>query len=84
MLFLTLECLFSYGGSAKSSEPGNTFVSSENHLSVFTAFSCDSVFSVQLPVLSTRGFCRFKLSSLHRSAGATSVQAGDPFESATL
>lgn len=87
---------FFYDRSAKSSEPGNTFVSSENHLSVFTMFASISVLCFQLPVLSPHGFCRFKsqlfcLSSLretvvlvhqlYRIIGATSVQAGDTFES---
>ena len=60
--FFMLGCLFFfffYHGSAKSSEPGNTSVYSENHLSVFTTFTSDSVFSVQLLVLSTLGFYLF-------------------------
>lgn len=36
-------------------KPGNTSVSSENHLSMFTTFASYSVLSVQLPV-----FCWFK------------------------
>lgn len=50
---------FFYRGSAKSSEPGNTAVYSENHLSVFTTFASNSLFSVQLLVLSTLGFYLF-------------------------
>lgn len=87
---------FVYRRGAKSSEPRNTSVSSENHLSVFTTFASNSELSLQLLVLSTRGVSADLRSpllalgdtcyvqQLYRIVRATSVQEGGTFASAKI
>ena len=89
---------FAYRSGAKSYEPRNTSVSSENHLTVFTTFTFNSELSLQLLVLSTQGFSAdsrlYRLflalgdacyvQQLYRIVRATSVQGGGTLASTKI
>lgn len=72
--------LFFYRGSEKSSERGNTSVSSENLLLVSPTFASYSAFSLQFS-LSSALLPFLASGELYRIVGATPVQAGDTFKS---
>lgn len=71
---------FFYRGSEKSSERGNTSVSSENLLLVSPTFASYSAFSLQFS-LSSALLPFLASGELYRIVGATPVQAGDTFKS---